>query len=172
MENVGTVTLRTPRLILRRIVPEDAAALHAAGSLTGTPEEVSAVAESIAADYETPYTFHWAIEYDGHAVGRVKAWDISMRDDYAQLGYDIHPGCRNLGLMTEAVQAVTDYLLSAGDFHRVYCMVRESNRASCRVCEKAGFRLEGTLRGHFRENDGFVDVRVYGRLKEDMQQER
>ncbi len=85
-----------------------------------------------------PMTFHWALEYRGKAVGRIKGWEMDPRNGFVQPGYDIGPAYRGKELMTEAVRAVCEYLLRERGCHRVYCMVRESNPASMRVCEKGG----------------------------------
>ena len=73
------------------------------------------------------------------------------------------------GLMTEAVKAVSIYLLKECEFNRVYCMVRESNLASNRVCEKAGMKHEGFLRNHWIQGDGsYTNVHYWGLLSSDI----
>jgi RimJ/RimL family protein N-acetyltransferase len=43
-----------------------------------------------------------------------------------------------------------------------------ANPASCRVAEKAGFRLEGTMRASFRAEDGQrYDEHLHARLATD-----
>lgn len=169
MNPIGTRALRTPRLVLRKICASDAAGLHSAGVLGQTlPEAEESVAKML--QYaDDGMSFHWILEYQGRAVGRIKAWEVNPRDDYAQLGYDIGESCRSQGLMTEAVRAVCAFLLTDGGFNRVYCMVRETNLPSIRVCEKAGMTFEGVMRRHFKQPDGtYVDVRVYGILASEL----
>jgi RimJ/RimL family protein N-acetyltransferase len=97
---------------------------------------------------------------------------VNPYDGNLQLGYDIGLAYRNHGYMTEAVRAVVRYLLTDAEAHRVYCSVRESNRASQRVCEKAGMTHEGTMRQHYaRQDGGFDDVRIYGIVRGELQKE-
>ena len=165
MNTIGTKELRTASLLLRKIRSEDAAALFEAGALGESLAEAETSIGKMLQCNEDPMNFHWALEYEGRAVGRIKAWEVNPRDEYAQLGYDIGPGFRSKGLMTEAVRAVCVYLLTDVGLNRVYCMVRETNIPSARVCEKAGMTLDGRMRKHFRQPDGsFVDVKIYSLL--------
>lgn len=165
MNAIGTKELHTERLVLRKLCTTDALELFSVGALGETQAEAEAAVANMICYNDDPLNFHWVIEYQGKAIGRVKAWEVSTRDSYAQLGYDIGPCYRCMGLMTEAIVAVIRYLLLDAEFNRVYAMVRENNVASIRVCEKAGMIHEGTMRRHFAQEDGtYVDVRVYGIL--------
>ena len=169
MKSIGTKELRTERLILRKMRNSDAEDLHRAGVMGETTEEAREIVERIMQYNDDPMTFHWVLEYQGAAVGRIKAWEVNPRDDYAQLGYDIGAAYRSMGLMTEAVKAVVKYLVQEAEMNRVYCLVRESNLPSIRVCEKAGMQREGKMRKHFKEPDGsYVDVAVFGILRSEI----
>ena len=169
MKQPGTQELSTQRLLLRKIKKEDAASLYSVGSLGSSLEEAVEIVENMMKYNDDLYSFHWVLEYQGKAVGRIKGWEIHPQHNYVQLGYDIGAPYRGLGLMTEAVQAVCRYLLKECEFNRVYCMVRESNPASMRVCEKAGLKHEGFLRKHWQEPDGsYVNVHYYGMLSSDL----
>ena len=148
MKAKGTDVIRTERLLLRPPAPDDAEALVASGSLTMTLPEAKTALSDMAAEAESPYVFHWVIELDGKAVGRVKGWEVSPHNGYVQLGYDVAPGMRGRGIMTEAVRAILRYLLTDVEANRVYCSVRTANAASRRVCEKCGMQQEGVLREH------------------------
>lgn len=165
MNAIGTRELQTPCLILRRIREEDAEPLYEGGCLGDSLEEAQQILGAMMQYNDDPMNFHWVLEHQGQAVGRIKAWEVNPVDDYAQLGYDIRADFRSRGLMTEAVRAVCAYLLTEAGFHRVYCMIRASNAPSVRVCEKAGMIFDGTLREHFKQPDGsFVDAKVYSML--------
>lgn len=165
MNVIGTNTIHTRRLVLREWRNSDADELFDAGALGDSLSEAEEVVANMIQYNDDPLNFHWVLEYQGKAIGRVKAWEVNTRDNYAQLGYDIGPLYRCMGLMTEAVTGVIQYLLNNAGFNRVYAMVRENNIASIRVCEKAGMTHEGTMRKHFAQDDGtYVDVRVYGIL--------
>jgi RimJ/RimL family protein N-acetyltransferase len=48
--------------------------------------------------------------------------------------------------------------------HRLALQHSVHNTASCRVAEKAGFAVEGTLRSAARHQDGWHDMHVHGRV--------
>lgn len=170
MKAVGTRTITTPRLVLRAPQMADAEPLMRIRSLSMPLAEARKTVAAMVAESAKPFCFHWVITADGQVVGRIRGWEVNPYNGYVQLGYDIGAEFRCRGYMTEAVQAVVRYLLTEADAHRVYCSVRESNPASCRVCEKNGMRHEGTLRQHYaRQDGGYDDVRIYGILREELE---
>ena len=169
MKAIGTMNLNTPRLILRKIKKEDAESLFSVGILGENLEDATNIINNMIQYNDDPMTFHWALEYEGLAIGRIKGWEVDPHNNFVQLGYDIGAPYRGKGLMTEAVKAVNEYLLKECDFNRVYCMVRESNPASNRVCEKAGMKYEGFLRNHWIQEDGsYTNVHYWGLLASDI----
>ncbi len=165
MKAIGTKKIKTERLLLRRLVRKDAEALHAQGCLVGDLYDAVRQVNEMLAEYKKPLCYHWVIEHEGRAIGRIRAWDIDPFNDHCQLGYDMSPSYRNRGLMTEAFSAVLEYLLYEVDCHRVYCSVRCDNLASARVLEKCGMTCEGVLRGHYKGRNGYDDVKIYGIIK-------
>lgn len=173
MKGIGTRPIRTQRLLLRVPCAEDAAPLVRIRSLAMPLAEAEKAVAAMVAESAKPFCFHWVITADGQAVGRIKGWEVNPYNGYVQLGYDVGAKFRCRGYMTEAVQAVVRYLLTEADAHRVYCSVRESNMASRRVCEKCGMFHEGTLRQHYaRQDGGYDDVRIYGILREELDEMR
>lgn len=169
MKAIGTKTLVTPRLILRKIRKEDAENLFSAGSLGESLQDALQIVANMIQHNDDPMSFHWVLEYEGMAIGRIKGWEVDPHNNFVQLGYDIGIPYRGKGLMTEAVKAVSTYLLKECEFNRVYCMVRESNLASNRVCEKAGMKHEGFLRNHWIQGDGsYTNVHYWGILSSDI----
>lgn len=172
MKAISTKTMMTRRLTLRAPQVGDAQDLVDAGSLLMSEVDARVRLSEMASEATKPFGFHWVLEYEGRAVGRVKGWEVSPFNGFVQLGYDIAPPLRGQGLMTEAVGAVARYLLMEAEANRVYCCVREENVASRRVCEKNGFRHEGVMRQHYaRQDGGFDDVYIYGLIRQDMREE-
>ena len=171
MKAIGTKTIVTPRLILRKISMEDAEDLFSVGSLgESLPDAIQIVANMVRYN-DDPMSFHWVLEYEGKAIGRIKGWEVDPHNNFVQLGYDVGVPHRGKGLMAEAVRAVNTYFLTECGFNRVYCMVRESNPASSRVCEKAGMKHEGFLRNHWIQDDGsYTNVHYWGILSSDLQE--
>lgn len=169
MKPIGTGILSTSRLILRPPQREDADALVRIKSLPMKLEEAQKAVAGMLEELCKPFTFHWVITLEGEVIGRIKCWDINPYNGYLQLGYDIGPEYRGNGYMTEAVDAIIQFLMEKADVNRVFCSVRSGNVASRRVCEKCGMKLEGVMRQHYaRQDGGFDDVCIYGILKRDL----
>jgi len=84
------------------------------------------------------------------------------------LGYVLARSYWGKGYMTEAVRAVTDWLLRQPDIYRVYATCDVDNPASARVMEKAGMKYEGLLRRymiHPNVSDEPRDCLMYARVR-------
>lgn len=75
------------------------------------------------------------IVLDGTAVGIVNETDIQNKT--VELGYAIHPGYQNQGIMTKALRMAMDELFACG-YREVICGAFSHNKASIRVMEKCG----------------------------------
>ena len=72
MKAIGTKTLVTPRLILRKIRKEDAASLFSVGSLGDSLQEAMEIVANMIQYNDDPMSFHWVLEYEGMAIGRME----------------------------------------------------------------------------------------------------
>ena len=82
-----------------------------------------------------------------------------------EIGYWLCLAARGKGYATEAVRLMSDFAFEHLHAQRVEIVVEVDNPSSCRVAERAGFVLEGTLRHHLPAPDGTLkDVNVYARL--------
>jgi RimJ/RimL family protein N-acetyltransferase len=82
------------------------------------------------------------------------------------------PEERGKGYCTEAAQIAVDYLFLSKNVVRVQAATMTENLASQRVLEKAGFRKEGTVRKGLFAWGNWVDINLYGLLREDWKQPR
>jgi ribosomal-protein-alanine N-acetyltransferase len=105
---------------------------------------------------------NFAIEVDSHAVGGIS---FMMGEDIfrysAELGYWLGEPYWGKGLMPEAVKAVTEYGLSELKLKRIFAGVFESNPASARVLEKAGFQFESRMSKAVFKEGKFLDQLIY-----------
>jgi RimJ/RimL family protein N-acetyltransferase len=110
----------------------------------------------------------WAVAgRDGdRAVGQVGLRTVSLFEGVAQLSYWVAPAHRGTGVAVRAARALTAWGFGVG-FHRLFLQHSMVNGASCRVAAKAGFPLEGTLRGGLRHADGWHDTHLHARLRTD-----
>jgi RimJ/RimL family protein N-acetyltransferase len=107
---------------------------------------------------------HWAVTRDGGEVlGRIamRGWNFS--DGIAGCAYWVLPHARGAGVAPAALTALSGWALER--FHRLYLDHSTRNAASCRVAEKSGFALEGTLRSAALHDDGRHDMHVHGRVR-------
>ena len=110
--------------------------------------------------------FAFAITLDDEAIGSIGVFrgeNIHART--AELGYYIGEPHWGNGYITSAIRQVCEYVFAHTDIIRIYAEPFARNTASCRVLEKAGFQLEGTLRCNAYKNGKTEDMRMYALLK-------
>jgi RimJ/RimL family protein N-acetyltransferase len=104
------------------------------------------------------------IDVNGDAVGEVIFSDIIPKLK-AKIGYWISRDFRGKGIMTEAVKIATDCMFKKYKLKRIYGNVRTYNKASARVLEKTGFKLEGIQRKASLKNGEYYDDYLYAKVK-------
>ena len=101
----------------------------------------------------------WA---DGNLVGSIS---VERKDGdenkVGELGYMILTPWWSKGIGTEAVRQICEIATRELGLKQITTMVFEGNRASERVLEKNGFRLEETKTGAVVKGGKAMDVRVY-----------
>jgi len=107
-------------------------------------------------------------EEDG-AVGMIGLRDIDWKNGTATgLGMRIaRKEIRTRGLATDAWMTLMRYAFNELRLNRVNGSALAYNKASLRVCEKVGFKVEGTMRQAVFKNGEFHDVVMMGCLKSD-----
>jgi len=88
--------------------------------------------------------FAWviALQKTNEAIGTF----IVIRDEHkAQIHYGISSRFQGQGLMTEAGNAVIEWLSAQKEIQRIWTLCDVKNLASIRVLEKLGFKKEGIL---------------------------
>jgi [ribosomal protein S5]-alanine N-acetyltransferase len=83
----------------------------------------------------------------------------------AEVGYWLGEPYWGRGIATRALHAFSDWLLATTPLQRLYACVFESNPASARVLEKAGYVCEGRLRRAVIKEGRVLDQLVYARLR-------
>jgi RimJ/RimL family protein N-acetyltransferase len=118
------------------------------------------------ASAENPVT-NFALIVDGQAVGGIgfiRQDDVARRS--VELGYWLGEPYWGRGIVTDAVRAISEFIFANFDVCRIYAIVFESNPASVRVLEKAGFVCEGRQRRAVTKNGETLDSLMYARVKE------
>lgn len=111
----------------------------------------------------------WAIAgpRGGVPVGLIGLADIDLVGGSAEFLYWLLPAGRGRGAMVDAVLRVSRWALDDLRLHRLRITHSVANRASCRVAEKAGFALEGTMRSALLHSDGWHDEHLHARVQGD-----
>lgn len=107
-------------------------------------------------------------EEDG-AVGMIGLRDIDWKNGTATgLGMRIaKKDIRTKGLATDAWMTLMRYAFDELRLNRVNGSALAYNKASLRVCEKVGFKIEGTQRQAVYKDGKFIDLILMGCLKSD-----
>ena len=95
-------------------------------------------------------------------VGLTFQEDVYRRS--AEIGYWLGEPFWGRGLATEAVIDATRMAFERFDLIRLFAQVFETNPASCRVLEKAGYVLEGRLRHSVVKKGRVLDQLLYARV--------
>jgi ribosomal-protein-alanine N-acetyltransferase len=173
--------IRTKRLRLRALLPQDAAALLA---VLGDPEvtrfhnvptlatlaEAAEALERLQERYARGDTIRWAMELleSGEMIGTVGLLRFDFEHRRAEVGYEIARRFWGQGLTPEATAAVIRFGFSVMNLHRIEAGVLPGNHASVRVLEKLGFSEEGLRREYLALRDGFRSFRWFSLLESDV----
>lgn len=100
----------------------------------------------------------------GQPIGQVGLREVSLFEASAVLSYWVLPAARGAGVAVRAARTLTRWAFDVVGLQRLGLHHSTANHASCRVADKLGFGLEGTLRGAVRHADGRHDVHVHACL--------
>lgn len=140
----------TPRLVLRRFTPQDAADLFAylhaptascffslaLATLTDAERE----ADKRSSD-DTAIAV--CLRDTGKLIGDLFA---HPEDDTVSVGWNFHPAYGGKGYAFEAAEALFAHLFTEGAARRLYAYVEDTNTPSWKLCEKLGMRREGVFK--------------------------
>ena len=182
----GTQTIETSRLILRRAIRDDAEPMfrnwasdpEVTKFLTWPTYEKVETAHQIldlwASEYEKPNYYQWMIVLKelGEPIGSISAVRQNDRVEEAEIGYCIGSRWWHRGIMTEALNAVIEYLFTEVGMNRVAARHDPNNPHSGGVMRKCGMKYEGTHRACDRNNQGICDAAQYAILRSEWQKPR
>ena len=181
MKHLGTKRMETARLVLRPFVKEDAPAMYRnwasdpevtkflSWPTYKTVDTAHEILNIWVPQYRDDTFYQWAIELKeiGEVVGSISVVNFDERVDMAEIGFCIGRPWWGQGMMTEAFQAVIDFLFGEVGVQRIEAGHDPNNPASGAVQRKCGLKYEGTLRRSTRSNQGITDKTVMAILKEE-----
>jgi RimJ/RimL family protein N-acetyltransferase len=103
-------------------------------------------------------------------IGRVFYFKTVPYFNSREIGYALFkPAYRGKGIMTEAVQLLTNYLFKTALFNRLEIHMHVDNIASEKVAIHCGYQKEGIARGAHFSRGVHIDVAMYALLREEWQ---
>lgn len=183
MQHLGTQTLETARLILRKTEEDDwqtmfnnwANDARVTKYLTWTPYEI---AEQLKNSYHAhlmesqakPDFYDWKIvlKEPGEPVGSIGVVRLHEEIAAVEIGYCLGYAWWHQGIMTEAFRAVIQFLFNEVGVNRIAAEHDINNPHSGDVMRKCGLQLEGVHRQAGKNTQGiFCDLATYAILKKD-----
>ena len=180
MNHCGTQRLETGRVILRRYVNADAAAMYKNWASdqevtrfltwpTHPNQEVSGrVIEDWVNQYSDDSYYHWAIilkDNGEEPIGDIAVVSLKENVSMAHVGYCIGRNWWHQGITSEALKAVMEFLFDVVAVNRIEARHDPRNPNSGGVMEKCGMKYEGTLHSSDWNNQGICDACYYALLK-------
>ena len=175
----GTKTIETGRLMLRRAIADDAKPMfrnwasdpQVTKYLTWpthcTPEITESVLSSWISCYAKEDYYQWMIVLKdiGEPIGSISVVRQNEHVEEAEIGYCLGRQWWHQGIMSEALDAVIQYLFVDVGMNRVAARHDPNNPHSGGVMRKCGMKYEGTNRACDRNNQGICDAAQYAILR-------
>ena len=170
--------IKTRRLTLRKMMPEDAAfylelfsdpdvveltSFEAPKGIEGATQELL---EYCVQPFEENKGIRWGIEHNDvpGLIGTIGYHHWVKEAFRASVGYDLKASSRRQGLMTEALSEVLRFGFMEMRLNKVEAHVNPRNKASIRLLQKLGFIQEGIMRCDTFFHGRFVDKICFGLL--------
>lgn len=181
MKYIGTKTLETNRLILRKVEEKDykdafknwCNSEQVDKYVTWTKHKSEEETKELYTKWSNEYdekTYRWIIELKElhETIGTIDVSKKFLDFGTCEIGYCLSDKYWNQGIMTEAVKEVIRFLFEECEADTIWAEFLENNPASGKVMEKAGMIYEGRLRSRiFDKNNKRNDLLVYSILKEE-----
>jgi [ribosomal protein S5]-alanine N-acetyltransferase len=171
------LVLATPRLALRALRDDDAAALHAVFAdprvmryWSSAPWTSIAQAEGFIERSRAAMASGDALRLglerrdDALLIGQCTLFDFVLPSARAEIGYSMRADAWGRGLMHEALTALIDHGFGTLGLHRIEADIDPRNAPSARSLERLGFQREGLLRERWNVDGEVSDSALYGLL--------
>ena len=176
MKHLGTKTIETRRLVLRKFTLSDAEPMYRNWASDPevtryllwpaheSEEETKGILKGWIAAYDKPEKYEWCIELKeiGEAIGSIGVVMVNEKVQSMEVGYCLSCDYWHKGIMSEALSAVVEYLTNEVGARRIQARCDTRNPYSAKVMEKCGLKYEGTAIQAEWNNSGAGNVACYG----------
>jgi len=169
--------IETKRLVLRKILKEDAAELFKLRSselvmqyidrpihktIQDTEKLISIITELL----EKNDGINWGITLKDNPVliGNICLFNLQKEHYRGELGYLLTPEYYRKGIMNESIEAVINYGFETMKLHSIEAQVNPENTPSINILEKNKFVREAYFKESRYHKGKFVDFAIYSRL--------
>ena len=151
-------TLATERLILRQLEFRDEQEIfflrsdervnkYLVAPLAQNVEEAREFINKINTGIANNEWIYWGItlKNDNKLIGTICFWNISTKENKAEIGYVLHPDWQGKGLMQEAIYKVIEYGFEVMKLQSTEAVLHPDNERSIVLLKRTGFEYEGEL---------------------------
>ena len=171
MKKIGTKTLESDRLVLRKFRIDDADDIF---TNYGSDDEVTkylrwptyknvesvrSYLESVVSGYDDLNNYNWAIELNsnGEVIGNISIVDMQANRNQVEIGYVLSRKYWGNGIVVEALKRVINFLIEEVKVNKIIVETDSRNTQSIRVAEKAGMSYVQTIVQGGKNNQGICD---------------
>jgi len=176
MDSIDT-EIRTERLLLRRLRPDDVADMF---EYTSDPEssrllhwdahtdisQTKSFVDNVVASYRKGNSHVYGMELvaESKLIGAVRIFDISWQNRRCEFSFILSRRYQGQGFVGEAMTSVLRHLLDVGQFMRIQAFISTDNSASYKVLDRLGMTREAVLKNYWYIKGQFKDIFVYSIL--------
>lgn len=181
LNHCGTIDIDTKRLYLKRINIEDSLQMYeniasddrVSRYMSWDSFKTLSDVENWLTEWQEEYkkndTYYWGIflKSSNELIGTVY---LLTEDSIARVGsisYCLGYNYWGNGYVCETIKSIIDFAFTKIGFNRIEAYHAKSNIQSARVLQKAGMKMEGTLRQRCKTYNGFENCIYYSILKEE-----
>ncbi|MCL1668095.1 GNAT family N-acetyltransferase [Elizabethkingia ursingii] len=152
MNSAAFPVLKTERLTLRQLSIDDWQDIFALRSdpkinefldrqICKTKEDAINFINSINRNFEKGNSFYWAITLTktNTLAGTISLFDLSSENSSCEIGYELMTEFQGQGIMTEAIQAVIDYVFHTLKSKKILAFTHYKNQNSINLLLKSNF---------------------------------
>lgn len=99
-------------------------------------------------------------------IGNIKLGPINRHHKFADMGIIVgDKAFWGKGVATEAIELMVSYAFNTLKLHKLTAGAYANNVGSIKAFKKAGFKIEGLRKKHFRDKNDYVDAVLLGKIK-------